>query len=116
MEIDLIRMGPYVLYADECLLPEPHRENYRICVTRSWRADERELYPISIREPLPAICIPLRETDEDAALDLQALIDLAYANGAYDDLDYSKDPTPPLLGDDAKWADDLLRKQGLRKE
>ena len=30
------------------------------------------------------------------------------------DIDYSEDPDPPLTGDDARWADALLREQGRR--
>jgi hypothetical protein len=29
-------------------------------------------------------------------------------------IDYQQDAAPPLTGQAAKWADDLLRKQGLR--
>jgi hypothetical protein len=64
---------------------------------------------------LPVIRIPLRQTDADVPLDLQALIDQCYRNGDYeDDLNYQTDPYPPLDPDDARWADALLRKLGRR--
>jgi hypothetical protein len=73
------------------------------------------MYRASLRERLPIIRIPLRETDADARLDIQELIDKAYENGGYDlEIDYRVDPFPPLQGDDADWADALLRQQGRR--
>ncbi len=73
-----------------------------------------EVYPIHLRNRLPIIRIPLREGDDDVALDLQALIDQAYRNAGYDATDYSDDFVPPLKGEDAAWADALLREKGLR--
>ena len=49
-----------------------------------------------------------------AVLDLQPLVVAAYANGAYDDLDYSGDCIPSLEGEDAAWVDRLLREAGKR--
>ncbi len=67
-----------------------------------------------MRERLPAIAIPLRRDDRDVPLDLQALLDQCYEAAAYDDIDYREEPDPPLKPDDARWADELLREQGLR--
>ncbi len=60
------------------------------------------------------IKIPLRPTDRDAYLNLQAILDQCYRNGGYDDIDYRSEPDPPLLPDDASWADALLREHGRR--
>ena len=67
-----------------------------------------------MRERLPAIAIPLRQTDRDVPLDLQALLDQCYEAAVYDDIDYREEPDPPLNPDDAQWADSLLREQGRR--
>lgn len=88
--------------------------HYRVCVNRCSSLDGLEYYRISIRDSLPAIRIPLRETDADVILDLQTLIEQVYENGRYDDLDYTKPPIPPLSDNDAVWADQLLREKGLR--
>ena len=66
------------------------------CVTRGWKPDVAELYPLPLAEPLPAIRIPLRESDADVTLNLQALIDQCYENGGYDTIDYRQPPVPPL--------------------
>jgi hypothetical protein len=113
VEIDLVRVGRYVLTAPEPHLPDAYRGPYRICVFRAcprlW-----EVYMASYRERLPAIRIPLRDSDEDVGLDVQALIDQAYASGRYDGIDYRANPVPPLEPTDAAWADALLRERGLR--
>ena len=50
-------------------------------------------------ERLPIIKIPLRPDDADVPLDLQALVEQCYRNGAYEGtLNYAIDPDPPLTG------------------
>jgi hypothetical protein len=115
VEIDLLRAGPYVLSAAAQAVPLTHLVPYRIGVVRATQPRLAEMYRASLRERLPIIRIPLRETDPDARLDIQELIDKAYENGGYDaEIDYRVDPFPPLQGDDAAWADALLRQQGRR--
>jgi hypothetical protein len=114
VEIDLVRAGPYVLWAPESVVPDDYRRPYRICVTRGGLPAQAELYRLSLRTALPIVLIPLRASDPEAHLDLQQLINQVYADGAYDDIDYSEELVPPLTGDDAAWADELLRQHGKR--
>jgi hypothetical protein len=116
VEIDFLRTGARPLPIHPLRLPPDHRTPYLIWVQRGWRASKVEVYRIPLRERLPVIRIPLRETDEDIPLNLQPLIDQCYENGDYEaDLDYQRDPDPPLDRADARWADALLRKTGYRK-
>lgn len=87
---------------------------YRTCVIRAARPTQAEVYRLGLRSPLPTIRIPLRESDSDVHLDLQSLIERAYENGGYEDIDYASDPIPALHGADADWAAALLREKGLR--
>jgi hypothetical protein len=115
VEIDLLRAGGHVLAPPLLSFPPECREPYRVSVIRSWRPSRAQVYRISLRERLPAIRIPLRQTDQDVVLDLQPLIDRAYEFGGYErNLDYRKDPQPPLEGGDATWADQLLKAKGRR--
>ena len=114
VEIDLLRDGKRVLAVAESLVPADYKTSYRVCVRRGWQPMEVELYKVTLRERLPGIRVPLREADADVALELQPLIDQCYRNGGYEDLDYSREPQPPLSPDDAAWADELLRKSGIR--
>ena len=115
VEIDLNRSGQRAFALEVRWIPADYRTTYQICI---WRGGPRlgrfEVYLRSLIRRLPAIRIPLRATDGDVRLDLQPLVDRCYANGRYDDLDYRKEPNPPLAADEAVWADELLRGKGLR--
>jgi hypothetical protein len=113
VEIDLLRAGPHVLQLPLTRYPTDYRTPYKVCVHRGWKASY-EIYRLPHREPLRAIRVPLRQTDADVPLDLQALITQVYRHGRYDDIDYTIPPVPPLSPDDETWADELLRQRGKR--
>jgi hypothetical protein len=85
------------------------------CARRATRPGKAEVYPMQLWQRLATIKVPLRPDDADVPLDLQALVDHCYRNGAYEDtLNYAADPDPPLLGADKAWADEWLVEKGLR--
>lgn len=111
VEIDLLRGGKRPLPLSPEVIPAEYRTAYQVWLRRGWLPGAAEIYRVPLRERLPVIPIPLRETDGDARLDLQALIEACYRNGGYeDDIDYRKAPDPPLTRSDARWAEALLRK------
>jgi hypothetical protein len=115
VEIDLVREGSRWLEAAFETVSDEPRTPYAACVLRGWKPLELEYYRLPLRERLPAIAVPLRETDHDVTLDLQTLIDRCYDEARYDDdIDYREDPDPPLDPDHAQWADALLREHGRR--
>jgi hypothetical protein len=114
VEIDLLRSGSRELGHPLLVIPESHQTTYQACVHKGWRRTEYEVYRLPLRERLPKISIPLRPTDHEVVLDLQAILNQCYVNGAYDDTNYTVDPIPPLQSDDAQWADMLLHEKGLR--
>lgn len=114
VEIDLLRGGKRVQVVSPGQIPPSHRTTYQICVRLGWQPHTPRVYAAPLRERLPVIAIPLREADEPVPLDIQALVDQAYHNGRYDDIDYRTEPDPPLNAADAQWADELLRARSLR--
>ena len=65
--------------------------------------------PVSIREPLPTIAIPLSVGRAAIPVNLQAALTFVYDWFGFDlELDYTRPPPVPLAGDDAVWAADLL--------
>ena len=116
VEIDLLRAGERMLSVGPARIPATHRTPYQVCVYRAAATPPcYEVYRVPLRERLPVIRIPLRPTDADVPLDLQALIDQCYRNGGYDaDIDYAAEPDPPLGAEDTRWADALLRQVGRR--
>lgn len=112
VEIDLLRCGLHVLATELERIPESQRRTYMMSVrTRS----RTVIYGASIREPLPAISIPLRPKDRNVTLAIQALIDQVYERGRYSRLNYQVAPNPPFAPDDAAWVDELLRQRVRRK-
>lgn len=88
--------------------------DYHVLVSRGDERRRTRCWPISLRERLPVIGIPLRGKDPDVPLDLAAVFDKVYDTGAYDlSIDYSG-PADPLPPDDAKWARKLLRAKGVK--
>ncbi len=74
-----------------------------------------EFYRMPLAERLPAIRIPLRRDDPDAVLDIQPLVDAAYQDGRYDDIDYRRPCIPPLEGKEAACMEGLLKSVGKRQ-
>lgn len=110
IEIDLLRAGTPSL--DRLAVAA---SDYRIAVSRGedWR--RARFWPVTVRQELPILGIPLRGKDPDAPLDLGAVLRAAYDNAGYDlSIDYRRDPVPPLSREDASWAAKLLREKGLR--
>lgn len=113
VEIDLFRGGERTVPGIDDYVPAGRRSPYLVITRHAQRGDEWVLYPLPLRNRLPAFPIPLRPTDNEVLIDLQPLLDRAYANGRYP-IDYARDPDPPLEGDDAAWASALLRAAGRR--
>jgi hypothetical protein len=114
VEIDLLRAGRRVFVLPRAEFPEEADAPYFATIIRGRRPEIVELYPISIRDPLPSFRIPLRPSDPDVALRLQPLFEQAYRNGRYGETNYRRACVPPLEGDDAAWADKLLKAAGRR--
>lgn len=104
VEIDLLRGGPRMPPDDL-----PGCDYYGLVS----RVDERPragIWPLRLREPLPAIPIPLRPPHADAKLDLKGILDHVYDAAGYEDYIYQGLPRPRLHPDDAAWARAILGK------
>lgn len=114
LEIDLLRRGLHTLAVQESLL-STYDYHYAVCLHRGYHPGRFEVWLMTLRDRLPRIAVPLRESEQDVALDLQAVVDRHYADMAYDrDIDYTAEPVGTLSDEDAAWADALLREHGLR--
>lgn len=110
VELDLLRAGE----------PMPvrgwsGRSDYRILVSRGERRPRVELLPFGVRQPIPSPSLPLQPGDTEPRIELGPILHALYDRAGYDlRLNYRTEPDPPLAGDDAAWADALLRTAGLR--
>jgi hypothetical protein len=111
MEIDLLRAGQ----RPQLARPLPPA-SYFIFLSRVERRPQIEIWPLSLRESIKLVPVPLLRPDPPVALDLGAAIHEAYRRGRYDlDIDYNAPPPPPELSpEDAAWLDGHLRERGLR--
>ncbi len=110
VEIDLVRAGPRVLDFPKINMAE--KEPQLMAAIRM--GYERRLFAFPWQKRLPILPIPLRYEDEEITLDLQALHDQCYRDGAYDDIDYTRDPDTPLPAELAEWNEKLLHASGRR--
>jgi hypothetical protein len=115
VEIDLLRGREWVVAVPVDAIEPNVRTDYRVVVRRGWRRLQAEYYPIALSVRLPTIKVPLRATDSDVPLDLQALLEQCYDNGGYDDIDYNQSPEPPLKPAAARWTARLLSRARRRR-
>lgn len=115
LEIDLLRTGTYTVAVPKAALPTDIDWRYIVCLHRGSRPYEYAVWLNALRNCLPRVEVPLAEGDASVVLDLQAVLNLSYDAGAYDrQILYTEEADPPLTGDDADWANALLRERGLR--
>lgn len=111
VEIDLHRTGRRMPMGK----PKPPRADYYVQVCRAVDFPKTGVWPISVRDSLPDIPVPLNPADDAVFLPLQACFSAAYDMGPYDvAVDYGKPPRITLHGDDAAWAKAIAKKAAHR--
>lgn len=109
IEIDLLRSGQ-PLHAPDC-----PPADYYVLVSNLQKRPKADLYPFSVREPLPAIAVPLHVGAVEPVLALgDAFTEVYDRSKLAQRIDYGAETSVPLRPDDATWADALLREKGLR--
>ena len=112
VEIDLLRGGAHALAVPKDLVTARAGSfEYMVSIHRYNRPKEFLVYPITLRQRLAEISIPLSPGDPDVPLDLQDVFDRSYDSGPYRrEIAYGKDPiVPRLKPDQAEWAAALFK-------
>lgn len=114
LEIDLLRAGlPTIAIAvgeNRALEHGP----YLFCLHRAWPR-RFELWGATVRQKLPRVAVPLRWSEGDVVLDVQAALNRLYDARRFEGrIDYEVEPIPPLSPEDAAWADEILKAAGRR--
>lgn len=105
IEVDLLRRGQRMPLGKGPPLTTP----YLVLVSAAWDFPQAGVWPISLREALPSIPVPLSKEAAVVQLPLQKCFNLAFAKGRWEaDFDYTEPPEPPLEEPDATWARGLL--------
>jgi hypothetical protein len=105
VEIDLRRGG------ERPALPQLPPCDYYVLISRDESRPEMGFWPISLRERLPTVPVPLGGP-HSVDLDLQAVLDEAYDAAHYGNYIYADQPPPPLSADEAAWARPFLPQNG----
>jgi hypothetical protein len=110
VEIDLLRAGRPM-----GMRPAP-ASDYRILVLSGWDYPRAQLLAFNLSQPIPAVAVPLRESEDPVPLPLGQLL-----NEVYDRARYARrlryegpPPDPPLPPEAIAWLDALLRDKGRR--
>ena len=98
VEIDFIRTGAFIVAAPEGRIPWDLRTPFIICIRRAYRPEQAEIISVALEHAVLNFRIPLRQSDPDAVLRLQPLLDDCYHRGRYASIDYSQ-PSRPKLDD-----------------
>jgi hypothetical protein len=110
LEIDLLRGGQRIQLVGQ--QPPAH---YYIYLSRIQRRPYTQVWPISLRRPLPVVPVPLLPPDPDVPLDTQAAVQACFDLVGYERLlNYAAPPPPPdLSAEDAAWAAEVLCAAGV---
>lgn len=102
VEIDLGRGG------ERPRPPEIPACDYYVLVSRAEERPDLGLWPISLRDRLPEVPIPLAAPDPNVLLDLQAVLHRVYDAADYGKYIYGEAPQPPLSPSAAAWAQQFV--------
>ena len=100
VELDLLLGGNRLPLSE----PLPVGDYYAL-VSRAGARPNCDVYAWSIRQPLPAIPVPLQAPDADLLIDLGKFFQVTYRRGRYaPSLAYGEPPLAPLRKSDMQWA------------
>ena len=105
VEIDLLRRGSRLPLGDSPMV----MSDYYVLLCRAANFPQAELDTFGIRDPIPEFAIPLDPGENEPVLSLRRCLDRVYNEGRYAmKIKYDVPPKPPLEGEDATWAREML--------
>lgn len=83
--------------------------DYLLMVSDANKRPDVDVWPLSVRNSLPLLPIPLLHPDPPVLLDIGQALRTAYARARYDlQINYNQSPKPALSPEDAEWATELI--------
>lgn len=105
VEIDLLRTGRRLPLGK----PGPPASDYYVLVTHAEESPRGDYWPISVRDELPIVPVPLDPGVPVVQVALRLCLEQAYQDCRFDEeIDYTRPANPPLREPDATWARELL--------
>lgn len=109
VEIDLLHQGQRLPFEGPC-----PSAPYYVYVNRAWKRSVTDVWPISMREPLPTVPVPLKRKDAEVNLEMQAAFNRVYDEMGYDLLlNYQTDLPACLSTEEKPWVEDWLKSKNL---
>jgi Protein of unknown function (DUF4058) len=106
VELDLLIQGRRLPFQKK--LPEA---DYYYFLSRAEQRLDCQVYHWTLRQPLPALPVPLRQPDPDIVVDLAAIFRTAYERGKFFRRMPYREPLPVFLSEpDRQWTTELLQK------
>ena len=91
IELDLLRSGPRMPMGEPAPPPAP----YYMLVQKAWEWPRLDIWPVSLRQALPSLPVPLDREIAEVVLDLQSCFAEAFVEGRYrEEVDYRQAPAP----------------------
>jgi len=108
VEVDLLRGGKRPPLGKG----HPEVTDYYAMVCRAWEFPRAGLWAFGIRDPLPALPIPVTRELGDTTLNLRWCVDQAYDGGRYSEtLPYDEPLKPRPRDEDRGWIDRTVKKR-----
>jgi hypothetical protein len=108
VEVDLLRAGQRVPLSN----PLPPGD-YFAFIGRAEKRPDCQVYSWTLRQPLPALPIPLRAPDPDVWVDLQAVLTTTYERGRFGrSLPYDLPPPGQFADADRAWVQERVLARG----
>ena len=90
------------------------QSDYSILISRAWKRPNADLYPFTLRQPIPAFPIPLKKEDAEPLIELNTLLNLVYQKARLELLvDYQQPLKPALSSEDREWATRIIASTGV---
>jgi hypothetical protein len=81
----------------------------RILVSRGWQRLRAQLFDFGLRQPIPAIAVPLLPDRDEPKLEANAVLHAMCERARFElRLDCARPAVPPLGADDVAWAAGLI--------
>lgn len=105
IEVDFLRSGPRMPWEGQ----ENLEADYYILVCRASDFPRAGIWPLTVRDPLPTIPVPLDSGMEEPWLSLKECFDRAFGGSRHEtEINYHSPPAPPLREPEATWARALI--------
>ena len=106
VEIDLLRSGGRLPFDD----PRAEAGDFYVLVSKAWEYPKADFWPFTLRDPMPAVSVPITDEIPSVRLGLEVCFDKTYDQCLYSDkLRYDRPLKPRPSKSDSAWIKNLVK-------